>query len=130
MARNISVFDTPLSPGGLQVLWITEYDEIYSYPASILTFQRWVATGLEKIVQSRLHALGQNLQTSLAVQGGIFLTPLIMLGIWHLRGDLRIWLGLFAWFTTFIVMIPTVPLELLLEINYHSMIYLKNQVYH
>jgi hypothetical protein len=104
MGRNLSAFGTPLSPGGLNILWLNDYDELFSYPASILTFQRWWDSGLEKILHIRIHASGQNLQTALAVQGGIILAPLIILGMWHYKGDMRIKLGFVAWLITFLVM--------------------------
>lgn len=104
MLRSLNSFDSLLTPGGLRVLWITDYDEIYTYPASILTPLRWINTGFESILRVRFHALSQNLQTFVAVQGEIFLVPLILLGIWRLRKDYRVRLGIFAWFITLFLM--------------------------
>jgi hypothetical protein len=107
--RNLSVFGTLLSPGGLRSLWLTNYDEIFSYPASILTFNHWINSGLKSILEARGWALGLNLQTVLAVQGEIFLVPLILLGFWHLRRDPRIRLGGLAWLVTFLAMTLVFP---------------------
>jgi hypothetical protein len=104
MLRSLSSFGTLLTPGGFQVLWITDYNELYSYPASILTPARWLALGIDSILRSRLHALGQNLQTAVAVQGEIFLVPLIVMGLWRLRKDYRVRLGIIAWLITFFAM--------------------------
>jgi hypothetical protein len=110
MLRNLSVFGTPLSPGGLRSLWLTNYDEIFSYPASILTFEHWINSGLRSILQVRVWALGLNLQTVLAVQGEIFLLPLIIAGAWQLRKDPRVKLGVPAWLGIFLAMTLVFPL--------------------
>jgi len=110
MARNLHALGTLLSPGGVQALWLTDYDELYSYPPGLLTPERWWAGGLRAIADARVQALGQNLQTALAVQGEIFLAPLIILGLWRLRKDLRIWMGVASWVVTFGVMTLVFPL--------------------
>jgi hypothetical protein len=107
--RNLSVFGTLLSPGGLRSLWLTDYDEIFSYPASILTFDHWIASGLSSILEARAWALGLNLQTVLAVQGEIFLLPLIIAGAWRLRRDPRVELGVLAWLGIFFAMTLVFP---------------------
>lgn len=107
--RNLQSFGSWLGPGSGRALWITRYDEIYLYPASQLTFQHWISGGLEQILAARLWALGQNLQTALAVQGLIFLGPLALLGFWILRRDTSIRLGLLAWagiFLAFTLLFP------------------------
>jgi hypothetical protein len=93
MARNLDAFGTPLSPGGNRMLWLTEYDELFSYPADLLTPERWLASGLPAILRARWDALRQNLQSAMAVQGEIFLVPLILSGLWYWRKDLRVQLG-------------------------------------
>jgi hypothetical protein len=107
--RNLSVFGTFLSPGGLRALWLTSYDEIFSYPGSILTFNHWIDSGLRSILAARLWALSQNLQTTLAVQGEIFLLPLIVASGWRLRRDPRVKLGLLAWSGIFFAMTVIFP---------------------
>jgi hypothetical protein len=109
MLRNFSVFGTPLSPGGLRSLWLTNYDELFSYPASILTFDHWIDSGLKSILQARAWALGLNLQTVLAVQGEIFLLPLVIAGAWRLRKDPRVKLGVLAWLGIFLAMTVVFP---------------------
>jgi hypothetical protein len=109
MLRNLIVFGAPLSPGGWRVLWLTNYDELYAYPASVLTPARWWASGWTEIIRAQLWSLNQNLQSAFAVQGEIFLTPLILLGLWHSRSDSRIPLGVFAWFLTLIMMTFVFP---------------------
>lgn len=107
--RNYSVFGTPLAPGGNHALWLTSYDQTYSYPASKLTFDSWLDSGWRAIFTSRLGAMKWNLQTAWAVQGGIFLLPFIMVGLWAFRFDLRIKIGVIAWTLIFVLMTFVFP---------------------
>ena len=83
--RNLDVTGSAFSPGAGRVLWLVAYDDLFSYPASILTFQRWWASGLGEILRARLGALGTNLQTLVAVDGLVFLLPLMAVGAWRQR---------------------------------------------
>jgi len=109
MARNVSVFGSFLSAGGLRPLWITTYDELYTYPASLLTPQHWLASGLPALLGVRLKALGVNLQSMLAVQGEIFLLPLMIAGLWQLRRVWAVRLGGLAWLLILGVMTLVFP---------------------
>lgn len=109
MMRNYIQFGVLLSPGGGRTLWLTSYDELYLYPATLLTPARWLAAGLLSVLQARLWALGQNIQTVIAVQGQIFLLPLIFAGGWRLRSDARIRLGGLGWLLIFMAMTIVFP---------------------
>ncbi len=111
MLRNLSAFGTLLSPQGGRALWLADYNELYSYPAALLTPSHWLASGFKTIFEARWYALGQNLQSTLAVQGYIFLTPLILLGLWELRSDWRIRLGIVAWLLTLLMMTVVFPFQ-------------------
>ena len=91
--RNISVFGTPLAPGGAKMLWLTSYDQLFAYPASQLTLASWWHSGLVAILKARVWSLGLNLANTLTVQAEVFLLPLIGLGLWHLRKDRRVQLA-------------------------------------
>ena len=104
MYRNYREFGALLASTGMKSLWLTDYNQLYSFPPSILTPDRWLASGLDAIVHARLYALWQNLQTAVVVQGEIFLTPLVILGLWHSRKDLRIQIGGLGWLITLLVM--------------------------
>jgi hypothetical protein len=97
LIRNLTVFGTPLAPGGSHALWLTRYDQLFAYPASQLTFASWWNSGLTEILKVRLWALGLNLESALAVQGSIFLLPFILIGLWQLRKENRTWLAVLAW---------------------------------
>ena len=97
LARNYSSFGSLLAPGGSKMLWLTSYDQIFSYPAVGLTFTTWVQSGLGDILRARLWAFGLNLANAFAVQGSIFLLPFIVIGLWHLRKEKLIKLAVLTW---------------------------------
>ncbi|GAB4579665.1 MAG: hypothetical protein Fur0022_24030 [Anaerolineales bacterium] len=109
MVRNWFAFGTLLAPGGARALWVLTYDELFSFPAEKLTFARWWASGLGAILQARGEAFGQNMQTLLGVQGAVFLLPLIGLGLWKLRGQRTVQIGVLAWGLTLAVMTLAFP---------------------
>jgi len=111
LLRNLAVFDSFLSPGGGHALWITSYDELFTYPASLLTPEHWWGSGLSAILKARLWALGLNMQTLLAVQCQIFLLPLIISGLWRLRHSRAVQAGLLAWSLTFLAMTLVFPYQ-------------------
>jgi hypothetical protein len=108
-ARNYAAFGSFLAPGGSKTLWLTSYDQIFSYPASRITFANWWQSGLNAILKARLWALGMNLANAISVQGGIFLWPLGLFGVWHLRRDRRVRLALAAWLLTLAAMTVVFP---------------------
>lgn len=85
MARNLMEAGTPLGPGAARALWLLDYDELFSYPASLLTAERWWSAGWSAILRARWQALGLALQSLVAVNGLVFLAPLMALGAWDLR---------------------------------------------
>ncbi len=107
--RNTQLFGTPLAPGNFQTLWLNSYDELYIYPAHDLTPQRWLASGFKKILQDRVEAFGLNLQTMIAVQGQIFLFPLILSGIWSFRKRPFIQAAIVIWILLFFTMTIIFP---------------------
>ncbi len=108
-ARNYAAFGSFLAPGGSKMLWLTAYDQIFSYPASVLTFKAWWSAGWGEMLQARLWALGLNAANILTVQGGIFLLPLIVSGVWQLRKNATVRLAVLAWLLTLTVMTLAFP---------------------
>ncbi len=109
-ARNLQIFGGLFPPGANRALWLVNYDQLYNFPASTLSFQNWLAAGLPALLKMRWDALLENLQTLLAVQGGVFLLPLILAGIWRLRQNTLMKVGILAWLGTFLVMTIVFPL--------------------
>jgi 4-amino-4-deoxy-L-arabinose transferase-like glycosyltransferase len=82
--RNWQVAGTILPAAGSQTIWLTGYDELFSYGREF-SAQSFLAQGLGPALRGRWWALTINLQTVLAVWGMIFLTPLAAIGSWQLR---------------------------------------------
>jgi len=95
--RNFQAFGGIMPPGGSRAFWLRNYNEIFRYPAEQLDLATWLASGWEGIFKDRLAALWSNMQTAMAVQGSIFLLPLMIAGLWHLRRDRRVVLGAGLW---------------------------------
>lgn len=107
--RNIFSFDSLFPPGGGLSLWLLNYDELFSYPANHLTFERWWASGLSEILQVRAEALWLNFLSGIAVQGIIVLGPLALIGTWKYRSLKAIRVGWVAWTTILVVMTVLFP---------------------
>ncbi len=102
--RNVQIYGTLLAPGGHYLLWLKNYDETFAYPANQLTMQSWLAQGWQNILSVRLDALRINFLNAFAAQGGIFLFPFILVGIWLYRKDERVQFALLAWLGLLFVM--------------------------
>jgi hypothetical protein len=107
--RTYSIYGTPLAPGGSHLLWLKTYDETFFYPANQLTFNAWFSSGWENIFSARIIALKWNFLNTFAAQGGIFLLPFILIGLWQFRKDERIRVGIFVWFSLLLVMTVVFP---------------------
>ena len=79
-ARNLIVTGSAISPGNGRVLWLLSYDELFSYPADILTPARWLSSGFLSIFRARFQALWINIQRLIGENGIIFLGPFMTLG--------------------------------------------------
>lgn len=82
--RNWQAVGSPLPAAGSQTIWLTGYDDLFSYQRD-LSPQTFFAQGVGPIMQGRWFALTTNLQTVLAVWCMIFLLPLALIGGWQLR---------------------------------------------
>ena len=89
-ARNLLVVGSPLNPGGVRVLWMLGYDDLFSYPASGLSFGRWLEAGLAAHLELRLSAAGTMLQRALAENGLVFLGPFMLLGAVRLWSQVHV----------------------------------------
>jgi hypothetical protein len=78
--RNLGATGALLSPGATRALWLLDYDELFFYPASRLTFARWWGAGLSTLLVARLQAAWTILQSAVAVNGYIMLLPLMVVG--------------------------------------------------
>jgi hypothetical protein len=108
-ARNLSELGAPMTPGGSRAMLLVKYEDTYIYPASQLTFERWLASGWQSIVYARLNAFWINLGTAFFVFGGLFAGPFILVACWKLRQDLRIQVGALGFAALFLVMTLLFP---------------------
>lgn len=101
--RNWQVVGVPLPAGGSQAMWLTNYDDLFSYGQE-LSAETFLAQGFETILASWWWAFKNNLQRIVAEWGMIFLLPWLIIGAWQLRRHFLVQLtGLYA-FSLFIVM--------------------------
>lgn len=108
-ARNLQVFGSIMSPAGSRALWITDYGETFTYPASTLTMEHWLASGWTSIFETYGWAFGRNILNIVAAQSHLILFPFIAMGMYLLYKDRRIQLALLAWGILFLVMTFVFP---------------------
>jgi hypothetical protein len=111
MVRNYAEFGILLSPGGTKSMWITNYNELYSYPASILNMTHWINSGISEIIKARVSAGWTNIQSAIVVEGEIFLAPLMIWGLWRNRARIQVKLAVIAWLGVFTVMTIVFPYQ-------------------
>jgi len=83
--RNLLVVGAPLAPNGTRALWLTNYNELFTYRPEQLTPARYLAMGWEPILRDKWEALGVNFWNLAAAQAGIIAFPFFLIGLWHLR---------------------------------------------
>ncbi len=86
-ARNLIVAGAILPPGGTKTIWLTTYNDFFSYGKD-LSPQRYLAWGLGNILISKLQALGQNAFAMLAILE-FAPAPFALIGLWKLRRSLQ-----------------------------------------
>ena len=108
--RNISLFGSPMAPGGSRILWLTNYNDTFAFPSNQVNLASWLAAGWNSALQVRLWAFRMNIMNAFAAQGSILLFPFIMIGFWHFRHDIRTKLAGIGWLILFGVMTIFFPL--------------------
>ena len=107
--RNLNLFDSLLTPGGGRLLWLQNYNQTFIYPAESLTRESFLQAGWDSALQNRLRAFSANVGNAFGAQGGIFLFPLILIGLWQLRWDLRTKIAVTGWLILFAAMTLIFP---------------------
>jgi len=107
--RNMNLFGSLMAPGGGRLLWLENYNQTFIYPAENLAREGFLKAGWNAALQDRIGAFNSNLGNAFAAQGGIFLFPFILLGIWQLRKDLRAKIAVTGWSILFAVMTIIFP---------------------
>ncbi len=86
LLRNWTVTGRWLSVAGTQTIFLTDYDDLYSF-GKTLDLSTYLAWGWPNILRSKLDGLWSNLLTLIAVDGLVFLAPLAALGLWLRRRE-------------------------------------------
>jgi hypothetical protein len=107
--RNLNLFGSFMTPGGGRLLWLENYNQTFIYPPEELTQSGFLQAGWEAAIEDRVMALSANFGNTFAAQGGIFLFPLILVGLWQLRHDLRTKIAVTGWTILFVVMTIIFP---------------------
>jgi hypothetical protein len=107
--RNENLFGSIMTPGGGRLLWLENYNQTFVYPPDKLTKEGFLQAGWNAALQDRLAALSANAGNAFAAQGGIFLFPFILIGLWLLRHDLRTKIAVTGWLILFFVMTAIFP---------------------
>lgn len=82
-ARNLIVAGAILPPGGTKTIWLTTYNDFFSYGKD-LSLHSYLAWGLGNILLSKFQALGQNVFAILAMLE-FAPAPFTAIGLWKLR---------------------------------------------
>jgi hypothetical protein len=93
-----------MTPGGGRLLWLQNYNQTFSYPADSITREGFLNSGWSAALGVRLKALAANASNAFAAQGGIFLFPFILIGLWALRKEFRTKIAVTGWLILFFVM--------------------------
>lgn len=99
-----TISDQFFPSGTTRTLWLLEYDELFAYPPEKLNFWRWAQAGIGEILHARLRALWTNIQSVVAVNGLVFLGPLMLLGALKLRREPIVRILAIYWLLLIIVM--------------------------
>jgi hypothetical protein len=107
--RNLDVFGKILPSGLTGAFWFREYNDLFTYSTSRLTYQNWASRGAQAILRNYLDAGIANLKTALFVQGQILLAPFVVLGSWKHRRDTGLQAAFLVWLGIFLIMSVVFP---------------------
>ena len=107
--RSYTLFDSFLAPGGGRLLWLENYNQTFIFPPDALTREGFMAAGWNAALQDRVAAFSSNFSNTVAAQGEIFLFPLMLIGLYRLRRDLRTRIAVTGWLILFAVMTIVFP---------------------
>jgi len=107
--RSFNLFGSFMAPGGGRLLWLQNYNETFSYPPASLTREGFLKEGWGMALRNRVSAFSTNFGNTFAAQGEIFLFPLILIGLWQMRKELRTKIALTGWAILFAVMTLVFP---------------------
>jgi hypothetical protein len=83
--RNVAIIGSPLAPGGARTLWLTQYDDLFLFDTTQLTWAHYWASGWVAIVQGKWSALMDGVGTFIGPLTSIVGFPFAVVGLWRLR---------------------------------------------
>lgn len=107
--RNWFAIGEIMPPGASRMLWLTEYNDLFTFEPVKLTLENWYKQGLFEISRDLFGALSTNIKTSLVVQGQIILVPLIGIGINKTGKDEVVRSAIAIWGLIFFIMTLVFP---------------------
>ena len=84
LLRQVLVFGAPFPADGGRVLWLTDYQQLFSF-ASAPTLEGWLAHGPAEIIASRLGGLLAALGLFAVVCLSVVFVPFALVGAWQQR---------------------------------------------
>ena len=107
--RNFEYFGSLFPPGNSRTLFLTEYAQVFSFPAASLNFRTWWNGGISRIISGIFSAAGTNLVTAIVVQGNVVMLPLAIIGMFNKKSTLTMRLTILAWMIIFLSMSVVFP---------------------
>lgn len=86
--RNWITFGSMGGGAGADMVWMTDYNQLFRYPPDPLGMDSWLQMDARELIRVRLQAAGSNFLSLVAVNGAVVLGPLMVLGgikLWHRR---------------------------------------------
>jgi hypothetical protein len=102
--RNLVLFHSFFPPGNFRTALLTEYDQMFSYPASMITFTNWLNQGSDRIMANIFSALGTNIVTAVVIQGNIVMLPFAIIGMVKRRDKIDVKVTVIVWISIFLAM--------------------------
>jgi hypothetical protein len=109
-ARNLTTFGSPMPPGGSRILWLTNYNDTFAFPADRVNMAILVGCRLGSGAQDPFVGLTDEPPECICCAGGILLFPFILIGYWNLRHDIRARIAAAGWMILLVVMTLVFPL--------------------
>lgn len=90
LVRNYLAIGTPFAPGNARTLWLSSYDEFFSFDVARLTMQRYLDWGIANIAISKFNALWFIVLVLMFGVWQIFLAPFAVVGFWRERARVEL----------------------------------------
>jgi len=107
--RNSLAIGYLMPPSSSRMLWLTEYNDLFNFRSSSLSFPNWLDQGLGTIIRNISTAFYSNIKTIFFVQGQIILSPFVIAGLYGGRKERFVRIAAAVWVAIIIVMTVVFP---------------------